>query len=577
MRHPADRSQPRSLPRRHCRNDGSDVREASSEDEDIKQRINWFREDFREIDRFYNVSFSSTRSTRLQKFYDEHLTGLSEISFDSLSQEGKVDYILLQNYITRQQRQLDAEVDSNKAAEPLLLFSAGLVRLCEERQQMKPMEPKKTAQDLFETTTKVLELKGRVESKEVKISKFSAFRAANKVDELCSLLKEWFSFYNGYDPMFTWWVSEPYKKIDEELQQLAGIIRERLVGIKGDEDDTIVGDPIGRSALMDELEAEKIPYTPEQLIEIGDNEYVWCEEEMKKASRELGYGDDWHRALEYVKDLHVEPGKQTELVHDLAREAVDYVKTKDMVTIPQVAEEAWRMFMMSPEQQEVNPFFLGGTSIIVSYPTDKMNHGSKLMSMRGNNPHFSRSTVFHELIPGHHLQLYMNARVNRHRSIFDTPFCIEGWAFYWEMVLWDDPEFPKGPENRIGMLFWRMHRCARITFSLKFHLGQMTPQACIDYLVDKVGHERFTAEGEVRRSFAGEYSPLYQAAYMMGALQFYALRRELVSSGKMDEKVFHDRILKAGQMPVELLRALLKGTRLTADFKSSWKFYDHLR
>ena len=95
------------------------------------------------------------------------------------------------------------------------------------------------------------------------------------------------------------------------------------------------------------------------------------------------------------------------------------------------------------------------------------------------------------------------------------------------MLLWD-LGFPKTPENRVGMLFWRMHRAARIIFSLRFHLGNLTPQQCIDFLVDRVGHERANAEAEVRRSFNGSYPPLYQLAYMMGGLQFRALHRELV-------------------------------------------------
>ena len=123
------------------------------------------------------------------------------------------------------------------------------------------------------------------------------------------------------------------------------------------------------------------------------------------------------------------------------------------------------------------------------------------------------------------------------------------------------------------MLFWRMHRCARIVFSIKFHLGQMTPQECIDYLVEKVGHERATAEGEVRRSFNGDYTPLYQAGYMLGALQLYALRREIVASGMMGEKEFHDSVLKENNMPIEMVRALLKGEKLTEDHKPSWRFY----
>jgi hypothetical protein len=269
----------------------------------------------------------------------------------------------------------------------------------------------------------------------------------------------------------------------------------------------------------------------------------------------------------------VEPGKQTALVKQLADEAIAFVEQHDLVTVPPLAKDLWRMEMMSPERQKVNPFFLGGEVIQVSYPTDTMEHEDKLMSMRGNNPHFSRATVHHELIPGHHLQGFMTARYNPHRDVLsDTPFWGEGWALYWEMVLWD-AGFPKTPEDRVGFLFWRMHRTARIIFSLSFHLGKMTPQECIDLLVDKVGHERFTAEGEVRRSFNGTYSPLYQVAYMIGGLQFRALNREMVGQDRMPPREFHDTILRSGQIPVEMVRALMQKQALTRDYKASWRFY----
>ena len=107
------------------------------------------------------------------------------------------------------------------------------------------------------------------------------------------------------------------------------------------------------------------------------------------------------------------------------------------------------------------------------------------------------------------------------------------------------------------MLFWRSHRCARIIFSLKFHLGQMTAPEAIDFLVDRVGHERRNATAEVRRSVNGSYGPLYQAAYMLGGLQIRALRKELVDSGKMTNRAFHDEILKQNAIPIEMIRASL--------------------
>jgi hypothetical protein len=285
----------------------------------------------------------------------------------------------------------------------------------------------------------------------------------------------------------------------------------------------------------------------------------------------MGFGEDWKQALEKVKTLHVEPGRQPDLVRDLAYEAVAFIESKGLITVPPLARDVWRIEMMSPERQKVNPFFLGGEVIQVSYPTDTMDHDDKLMSMRGNNIHFARATVHHELIPGHHLQGFMTERSNPHRRAFSTPFWGEGWALYWEFLLWDNG-FPRSPEDRVGMLFWRMHRAARIIFSLGFHLGKMTPQACIDFLVDRVGHERANAEAEVRRSFNGSYSPLYQVAYMIGGLQFYALHKDLVGRGTMTDRAFHDAILQNGRMPVEMVRAILTNRAPDREFKAAWRF-----
>jgi uncharacterized protein (DUF885 family) len=197
------------------------------------------------------------------------------------------------------------------------------------------------------------------------------------------------------------------------------------------------------------------------------------------------------------------------------------------------------------------------------------------MALRGNNRYFSRAVVHHELIPGHHLQHFYNSRYNSHRELFGTPFWSEGWALYWEFLLYQKG-FAKTPEQKLGMLFWRSHRAARILFSLSFHMGNLTPQQSIDMLVERVGHERANAAAEVRRSFAGDYGPIYQAAYMLGGLQFWELRRELVDSGKMTDREFHDTILKGGPIPVSVVRSRLMGINPDPDSKPAWRFYPAL-
>ncbi|MDF1836793.1 MAG: DUF885 family protein, partial [Planctomycetota bacterium] len=118
------------------------------------------------------------------------------------------------------------------------------------------------------------------------------------------------------------------------------------------------------------------------------------------------------------------------------------------------------------------------------------------------------------------------------------------------------------------------HRCARILFSLNYHLGKWSAEECVDFLVNRVGHDRRNATAEVRRSIQGGYGPLYQAAYMVGGLQLRALHAELVTHGTWTEREFHDTVLKQGSIPIEYIRAAMGSQRLEREFPVTWRFAD---
>ncbi|MGE3274943.1 MAG: DUF885 family protein [Vicinamibacterales bacterium] len=559
----------------------ANVPSAEAPASELAALVSRYSADRQSLMRRYTVQYLPERAARLERFYKDWQKELSAVKYDGLGAEGRIDYVLLTSRLEYELRLLAREQAWVKDTVTLLPFAKDVTDLLEKRGRLDPMDGEAAAAALDRVSRGLTEAMRAVDrpgaaaagpvADAERARKINALRAVEVLTSLKDGLAEWHRFYGGYDPMFTWWAEVPYTAVDKGMAAYLKVLKEKVIGYKDGDDEPIVGNPVGRDALVSDLLSEFVPYTPEELLQVAEREFAWCDREMLRASREMGFGDDWKAALEKVKTLHVEPGRQVDLVLQLAREAEDYVEQRDLITIPPLAKEDWRMVMMSPERQKVNPFFLGGEMIQVSYPTDTMDHDDKLMSMRGNNIHFSRSTVFHELNPGHHLQGFMTARYNTQRRAFGTPFWTEGWSLYWEMLLWDDG-FPKTPENRIGMLFWRMHRCARIIFSLRFHLGEWSPQECIDFLVDRVGHERANAEAEVRRSFNGTYPPLYQLAYMMGGLQFRALHAELVESGRMTNRQFHDTIMKAGSMPVELVRASLMQTRLPAGFKTNWKF-----
>jgi hypothetical protein len=580
----------------------------------------------------------------------------------------------------------------------------------ESRIQVKDVDGRKAAETTMAVIKDVKAMRAALESGEPPaLNKVTATRAADATDQLRAGLAEWFSFYNGYDPMVTWWMGLPAKQANTILEEYSTLLREKvaaadaqvvaspatvpavtpapapkyasvpdlaqIIALPQDEMRDVVtrfntgrragnstgrgggragagaaadappavppppppdaafyngwlsalktldfdalsrnaqvdylfirrtaeteiaragyaidanpprktdnsgipGAARGRNGLIADLTDNMIPYSPEQLIALANREFAWCENEMKKAARELGFGDDWKKAVEHTKNTFVPPGGQPRMIMDLLDEAVAYLRAKDLITVPAVAAESLHMVMMSPEQQLTAPFFLGGSRIMVSYPTDTMDYDARMQSMRGNNPGFSHATAFHEMIPGHNLVGYLNQRYADYRPDLTSggPFYGEGWPLYWELTMYELGSH-KTPEQKVGALFWRMHRCARIIFSLNFHMGRWSPQESIDFLVDKVGHERDNATAEVRRSFQGGYGPLYQAAYLLGGLQLRGLRQQLVDTKIMSNKQFHDEIMRQGNMPIALIRLALTREKLTRDMDINWKFYGDL-
>ncbi len=573
--------------------------------------IQLYEADRRNLVNFYDLPWSQARFERMDQLYREWQARLGQTDFDNLNQAGRIDYLLLRNKLRAELSHLTLAGRQLAEMEALLAFRKPMQDLEQARWRMEQMDPQASATTVATLVEQVKKLRERIEkgkkqpekekaketkspgetsseskadsAKEkpdvkvdevqpLKITPLLAKRTAAAVNEVRGTLKNWFTFYDGYQPDFSWWVKKPYDEAMTALEGYAKYLREEVAELKGKEEDPLLGEPIGAETLGEQISIEMLPYSAEELIAIGEKEFAWCEAEMKKAAQEMGFSEDWKAALTKVKKMFVPPGKQDTLIAEQARAAIKFVKDHNLVTVPPLCEETWRLTMISSDGQKTMPYAAySGLNIMVAYAKDDMKHEDKLMAMRGNNRHFARITTAHELVPGHHLQFFNSARYNTHRSMFSTPFLVEGWALYWELRLWE-LNYAQSPEDRIGMLFWRMHRSARIIVSLKFHLGQMKPKEMVDFLIERVGHEKFGATSEVRRFIGGDYSPLYQCGYMIGGMQLRALRKEIVDAGKMTDKQFNDTVLTYNAIPVELIRAGLLNIPLTRDTRSSWKF-----
>ena len=154
-----------------------------------------------------------------------------------------LDYILLRNHLERQDADIALQRRRTAELEPLIPFYRTIVDLEESRRKMVPADPQATGQKLADLA-KAIEA-ARASTVRQAAKKTVVNRAAQQLKDLRETLKGWYAFYNGYDPIFTWWAEEPYNRVDQALDGYARALRETA----GTQSGAIIGDPVGRQAL----------------------------------------------------------------------------------------------------------------------------------------------------------------------------------------------------------------------------------------------------------------------------------------------------------------------------------------
>jgi Bacterial protein of unknown function (DUF885) len=389
---------------------------------DMRVAVNRYVLDKAAIERRYEVPYSPVRHARMKTFYEGWKRVLEAADFNGLNPEGRIDFVMLRQRIAYDVAMLELADRRWGQMAPLLPFAGKLRQLPEDRHERKRADPRATATTLDELAKQVAAMTQSLASRSAgrdpapDQDRVVASRAAAYLDALRPIVADWHAFYDGYDPMFSWWNREPYGRLDKALAAYADALRVQIVGAKPGALPPIIGDPVLAAGLEADLAFEMIPYSAEELIAIGMKEFEATEGEFRKVSREMGFGDDWKAALEHTKNLAPPPGEAPWAIFDIARYSETFVGNMNAVTLAPLAREVWRLAMQSPERQLINPFFTGGELTRVSYPVDTMTHDDKLMSLRGNTPPFNFATVHHELVPGHHLQAFLSDRFNPHRA-----------------------------------------------------------------------------------------------------------------------------------------------------------------
>jgi prolyl oligopeptidase len=160
----------------------------------------------------------------------------------------------------------------------------------------------------------------------------------------------------------------------------------------------------------------------------------------------------------------------------------------------------------------------------------------------------------HEAVPGHHLQIALQQElgdVPMFRRFMGFTAFVEGWGLYSERLGYDMGLY-QDPYSRFGQLTYDMWRAVRLVVDTGMHYKGWTRQQAIDVFTDNAAKTEHDIVTEIDRYSAW---PGQALAYKIGQLKILQIRsRAEVQLGEnFDIRAFHDELLGAGALPLDLL------------------------
>ncbi|MEX2602605.1 MAG: DUF885 domain-containing protein, partial [Gracilimonas sp.] len=186
----------------------------------ISDMITTYRADHGALDRKYSVQPSDEYFERFDRFYAEWLAELEAMNFDALSHPEQVDYLLFRNDLERSFYFLNAEHNRFNNITRYLPAKDEIMLFINQRRVGSSMDGKVVA-GRFNEWEKEIQAKKEVLKSGGVLAKREAAYLSDTIEELNDAIEEACKFYNGYDPDFTWWVEEPFKRLNDSLKTYA--------------------------------------------------------------------------------------------------------------------------------------------------------------------------------------------------------------------------------------------------------------------------------------------------------------------------------------------------------------------
>ena len=297
--------------------------------------------------------------------------------------------------------------------------------------------------------------------------------------------------------------------------------------------------------------------TPEEIHQIGLREVERIEGEMLVIAKKLGFADlkTFNAAVAKNPDLQAKSGQH---LLDLYRRYIDQMYTRLPELFGRLPKGKVEVVPTEPyrEKEASSAEYITGAAD-GSRPGKVMVNTGEATARKIFNV---ESTAYHEGAPGHHLQIAIAQELEElppFRRQGNVTVFAEGWALYSER-LGKEVGFYQDPYSDYGRLQDEMLRAIRLVVDTGLHHKRWTRDQVVQFFRDHSVLDEVEVQSETDRYIVW---PGQALGYKIGEMKIAELRerakREL--GARFDIRGFHDQVLGAGALPLDILEARSDG------------------
>ena len=261
---------------------------------------------------------------------------------------------------------------------------------------------------------------------------------------------------------------------------------------------------------------------------------------------------------------HVKPSEFQAAIDKQIPLLVEFIKNKNLIYIdpskPLVVrkEPAYMAGVAGASISSPGPYDKNGNTYYNVGSLAGWDEAKAESYLREYNQYILQILNIHEAIPGHYTQLvYANQSPSLIKSILGNGAMIEGWAVYTEKMMLENGYGNNDPAMWLMYYKWNLRSTCNTIIDYSIQVNNMQKEAVIDLLTKQAFQQQAEAEGKWKRA---TLTQVQLCSYFTGFTEIVDLREAMQNKEKeqFDLKKFHETFLSFGSAPVKYIAALMK-------------------